>query len=125
VHRFRLSRRSLELQRNEIAVSGGPSWLRLSAGYVKLSDELSTDNLGEREELRFDGAARLNQYWSLSAYDRIDLTDNGGTLVYGGALTYEDECISLRLGYQRTFTRDRDVAPATTIGFQIRLQNLG
>ncbi len=124
-HRFRLSRRTLELQRNEIAVSAGPSRWKLNASYVKLSDELSTDNLGEREELAISGNARLSKYWSVNAYDRIDLTDNGGTLVYGGGLTYEDECVSLKIGYERTFTRDRDAAPTSIIGIQLRLRNLG
>jgi LPS-assembly protein len=125
VHRFRLDKDTLKLQRNEIELTGGPEWLKMSLGYVKLDDELSTDNLNDREELRLNANARLSKYWRLSAYDQIDLSDDGGTLFYGASLEYQDECLSFRVGFDRKFTRDRDVEPTTNIGFQIKLLHLG
>jgi hypothetical protein len=120
-----LDKDTFSLRRNEIQLVGGPKWGKLSVGYVKLDDELSTDDLGDREELQLDAFVQVTEFWRLSAYDRIDLAENGGTLLFGGALEYRDECLTFRLGFDRKFTRDRDVSPTTNIGFQIKLINLG
>jgi LPS-assembly protein len=124
-HRFRLDRDTLQIRRNEIDIAAGPKALRFTLGYIKLSDELETDDFTSREELRLTGSAKITPNWSVDAYDRIDLTDDGGTVKYGGALTYRDECIEMSLGFERRFTQDRDVRPSTDFNFRIILRNLG
>jgi len=124
-HRFRLDRESLQVRRNEVDIEGGPKALRLKLGYVKLTDEVVTDDFISREELRLSGIAKITPNWTLTAHDQIDLTDEGGTIKFGGALTYQNECIEMSLGFDRNFTRDRDVQPSTEISFRILLRNLG
>ena len=37
----------------------------------------------------------MTKNWKVGVYDRIDLTDDGGSLEQGGFLAYEDECMKL------------------------------
>ena len=124
-HRFRLDRDSLSIRRHEIQLTAGPEFLRVSAGYISLDRELTTQELESREELSLSGRAQLARYWAITADTRRDLTDNGGTLKYGFGLIYQDECLIFTVGYERDFTEDRDVRPSTTLTFRIKLKNIG
>ena len=125
VHRFRLSRRNLAIRRNEIDLTLGPDRLKLTAGYVKLARELTSDEFESREELRLSVRARLDERWTFTAFDQRDLTDEGGTLRAGAGLEYRDECITINFTFDRRFTRDRDIEPASTFNFRITLRGLG
>ena len=67
----------------------------------------------------------MTEYWRLLAYDRRDLTGDGGTLNAGGSIVYEDECFLFTFQANRRFTRDRDVEPETTLLFRIQFKYLG
>ncbi len=123
--RFRMDRDSLNIRRNEIDLEAGPKALRFKVGYAELEDELANDEFISREELRLSGTAKITPNWTLTAYDQIDLTDDGGTIKYGGTLTYLDECIEVSFGMERRFTQDRDIQPSTDFNFRVVLRGLG
>jgi LPS-assembly protein len=125
VHRVRLDRDSFTIRRNEFNLSLGPDAYRLNLGYLSLSQELSANDLASREELRLSGSAELTKFWSMTAHSRRDLTTDGGSINHGLGLTYEDECVVFSSQYDRTFTVDRDVRPASTIYFKVSLKHLG
>jgi len=125
IHRLRLDRDSLSVRRNEFDLSLGPDAWRFNVGYLNLSQELSANNLSSREELRLSANAELSKFWSTSAHARRDLSSDGGSISHGIGLTYEDECVIFTSEYDRTFTVDRDVRPASTFYFKIRLKHLG
>jgi LPS-assembly protein len=125
IHRLRLDRDSFTIRRNEFNLSLGPKAWRLKVGYLSLSQELATNDLSSREEVRFSGQAELTKFWSASAHSRRDLTADGGSINHGFGLVYEDECVVFSSEYDRTFTSDRDVRPASTLYFKISLKHLG
>lgn len=123
--RVRVDQESFSLRRNEIALDVGPEDLQFSAGYVFLSEELSTENLGRREELSVSGRAPFGDSWRLTAQSRHDLSDEGGLLLAGIGLVYECDCMQLRIDLTRRLTSDRDVPRSTTIALRFRLRHLG
>lgn len=124
-YRARLDYENFSLRRNEVYVSMGPPSLRLLTNYVKLNRDLSVDELGDREELYNALHWKFQQYWSGFMESRRDLTGNGNQIRTGAGLQYLDECIGLRLEFERNFTRDRDIEPSTSLNFRIVLRNLG
>ena len=124
--RFRMDRNSYSLRRNEIDLTVGPRNLQFAAGYVFLSEKLSTDELGHREELNLSARAGLRQGWSATARSRHDLLTNGGGLLLAGfGLVYECDCMRLSIELVRRRTSDRDIPRSTSIAVRINLRNLG
>lgn len=123
--RFRIDQESFSFRRNEISLEMGPEVLKLSAGYVFLSEELSTENLGRREELIFSGNAPLGDSWKLTALSRHDLSDDGGLLLARFGLIYICDCMQFSINFTRQLTSDRDVPRSTTIALRLRLRHLG
>ena len=68
---------------------------------------------------------RITPNLTLSAEHRRDLTADGGTLKTGFGIRYLDECFDLLAGYERSFTRDRDIEPSTSFILRVRLRHLG
>ncbi len=124
-YRFRLDKSDLEFRSNEAGLTVGPQWLRLNVEYLRLLDALDdTGVVGEREEISGSARLEITRNWSLRANGIRNLTDEG-TVDLGGGLDYEDECVIFTINATRRFTRDRDVAPDTSVTVFINLKNLG
>lgn len=127
-YRFRLDRATAQARRNEIALAGGPSYLRFNVGYALLESQLSeveTSGFANREEMVASAISKFTRFWSADASLRRNLTGSGGTVSWGSGITYEDECFLFTTRYGRTFTRDREVEPDDTVIFRVLLKNLG
>jgi len=124
-NRLRLDRNKFSLRRNEIYFSIGPKFLRFSTSYVALEREQTSDELAAREELFNALRWQIGQRWIATAESRRDLRDDGQQIRSGVGIQYLDECIGFSLIAERSFTRDRDVEPSTSIKFRFLLQNLG
>tara|TARA_A100001037_G_scaffold306628_1_gene353441 strand:+ start:4848 stop:6995 length:2148 start_codon:yes stop_codon:yes gene_type:complete len=124
-HRFRLDRDRFSLRRNEFDLALGPRAIRINAGYVALSRELTTDELNSREEVRISGRLQVTDFWSASASTRRDLAGEGDTISWSVGAAYIDECIELGVQLERNFTEDRDVQPSTNFSLRIKLKHLG
>ncbi len=96
-YRFRLDKDDLDMKYSELSARIGPEILNAYVSYIYLQGNEATraENIGERKELYTALAARLTRDWSISVYNRQDLTKGGGSLEHGGALTYEDECLKV------------------------------
>ena len=68
---------------------------------------------------------RFAEHWRLSAQHQRDLGEDGGSLLSGFGIGYEDECLTLDFTVNRNFTRDRDIEDTTNFSVQVRLRNLG
>jgi LPS-assembly protein len=125
LYRFRLDHENLEAKRNEVKISGGPSWLRANVNYFFVDEETGTGEFGDREEITLGLAAKLGKYWRASGNIREDLTKGGGTISQGIGLQYKDECFIFNIRFKRTFTEDRDLEPTDTVFFQLIFKHLG
>ncbi|MEE8245971.1 MAG: LPS assembly protein LptD [Alphaproteobacteria bacterium] len=125
VYRFRLDRDNFGFQRNEIDLALGPPSWRLNVGFVSLSSDLSAAEATTRREIRATGFAQLTERWSAQASWRRDLGDDGGNISAAFGVLYEGQCVRFSVGVRRSFTRDRDVEPSTSINLRISLKYLG
>ena len=97
-YRFRLDKDSYELNYSELGARVGADIFNVYTSYIYLQpNQNSYYASDERKELYLSVNAKVTKNWSLGIYDRIDLTDNGGSLEQGGHLTYEDECLKLSM----------------------------
>ena len=95
-YRFRLDKKSYELNYSELGARIGGDIFNVYTSYIFLQPNQNSYYASEeRKELYLSLNTKLTKSWSLGIYDRIDLTDRGGSLEQGGHLTYEDECLKL------------------------------
>jgi LPS-assembly protein len=95
-YRFSLDKDTYDLTYSELGARVGADILNVYTSYIYLQPNQNSYYASEeRKELYFSVNSKLTKDWSASIYDRIDLTDGGGTLENGGSLTYEDECLRL------------------------------
>jgi len=95
-YRFRLDKDDYELKYSEFGASVGASILRLYTSYIYMQpNQNSYYTASERKEVYFSVSSKITKNWSVSLYDRIDLTKGGGQLEHGGQFVYEDECLQL------------------------------
>lgn len=123
--RFRVNDDNLSIQRTSLSASGGPEWLRGNLSYINLSHQPTSGVPSTVEQLNLSAAYRFREFWRLTTHHQRDLGAPGGSLASGIGLTYEDECISLTLQANRSFTRQLDVEDSTSISVLVRLRNLG
>ena len=131
VFRFRLEPEHGKFRRAESYLNAGPEAIRVRLGYVFLARELANNELGQpeeiqprREEIHASARVKLTEYWSAQGEFRRDLSEDDN-LFAGIGLRYIDECFDFLAGFERRFTRDRDVEPSTNLIFRIRFKNLG
>ena len=126
LYRFRISNEDLSFRRSEFALGLGPDDLRLNLSYVRLEDvaENVVDTTDSREQFTLNARVGFFDKWTVAADWHEDLS-GGGTISYGGQLTYENECIVITGRGERRFTDDIGIDPETVILFTIQLKTLG
>jgi LPS-assembly protein len=109
------------VRRNEVYFDG--SWGRSSVelSYVRLPQEEAIINQETREEVNGQATVGVWGYWEVFAGAQRDLA-NSQMLDDEFGVGYDDECLGISLSYMRTYTRDRDVAPSTSILLRIQLK---
>lgn len=124
VYRFRLDKDNFQARRNELQFNTGPKALNLNIGYLFL-DQQAGGEFPTREELTLNLRSQLTREWAAGISTRRDLTSNGGTLSEGASVTYTNDCLIARLDVERSFIRDRDVKPSTTVLLRLVFRTLG
>ncbi len=125
-YRFRLDKDDYELKYNELGARVGSGILRLYTSYVYLQpNQNSYYSSKERKELYFNISSKVTKNWSVSIYDRIDLTDGGGQLEHGGRVTYEDECLQLAFSAKRNNYKDPTLDNDYEFGITFFFKTLG
>lgn len=124
-NRLRISQEDLEVRRLETTGTLGPKAFQVGITYAQLDRNTFTKELQNREAIALSLSSRLTQYYTFIAQHLRDLGDDGGPLRSVAGLRYLDECLELLLYVERSDTLDRDIQPATTFGFRIRLLGFG
>jgi LPS-assembly protein len=120
-YRFALDQKTFAANRNEIFGRVSRYGVTLSGAYLSIEE---SNFLPDSEEAYADMSAPLWGGWNMVAGARRDLTAGQYVSQYSG-LNYQNECFSLLLNAQRSFTRDRDIEPGTTFSFRVGFKNLG
>jgi LPS-assembly protein len=125
LYRFRFDADSLNIQRNEIKLKGGPDYLNLDLVYGFLGDEVNPNpDIGDREEIAGRINADFDDNWSGFVAARRDL-EEGRMLSYGLGLSYQDECFDIRTSVARNRYREEDHDEDWKVLFSVTFKNLG
>jgi LPS-assembly protein len=132
----RFDHRDFSLRFADALASGGPSWLRLTTGYIYSSYNpylyyntvpSGTLNMSPTDIPRNEitvGASTSHGPWRLHASARRDLQDDKMvSLAVGGA--YEDECFIFDLEFNRRYTSINGDNGDSTILLQVTLKTVG
>jgi lipopolysaccharide assembly outer membrane protein LptD (OstA) len=91
-----------------LTLGGGPEWLRGSISYVDTETEIQGPEIANAaEQIQLGFGLQLDDYWRFNARHQRDLQGNE-PLLWSAALGYQDECISIDLGFTRDYTSNAD-----------------
>ncbi|KEJ89592.1 LPS-assembly protein LptD [Sulfitobacter donghicola] len=94
---------------------------RIGGSYVWLQEDADEDRDSEVSEFTLDGSYKINQFWTASADWRYDLASDRASTA-GLGLRYENECVTLDLTVDRSYSTSTSVEPSTDFGFNIGLR---
>ena len=121
--RFRLDDSDFTARRSELRASAGIPEFRLSTTYTFL-DGIATEDGEDREEILIGARSRLSDLWSAATSFRRDIAEQENRSISGN-LTYNDECILVRLSVSQDLTEDRDRSGGLSVLLTIGFRNLG
>lgn len=125
-YRFRLDKDSFELDYSELGARIGSDIFNVYTSYIYLQpNNNSYYTSEERKELYVSLNTKLTKNWNLGIFDRIDLTDGGGTLEHGGYLTYDDECFRLSFEAKKSNYDNPTMDDDYELGFTFFFKTLG
>lgn len=120
-YRFGIDREDFTPNRSELATAFTYGRYGFNLNYLKVVDNAF---LGDSEQAY--GGVNFPIYEGLSgALGATRDLDSDQMLSQTGVLTYQNECFNLSLIALRSFTRDRDLEPNTSISLRIGFKNLG
>jgi LPS-assembly protein len=119
-HRVDIDESNGTIRRNQVYLDGSYGRSSVELSYVRLpqQDVIATDE--PREEVNGQATVGIFDYWVLFAAARRDLA-NSQMLDDEFGIGYDDECLKISLSYRRQYTRDRDIAPSTSILLRFKL----
>ncbi|MGJ8627802.1 MAG: LPS-assembly protein LptD [Sulfitobacter sp.] len=94
---------------------------RLGGSYVWLGVDPTEDRLQDISEITLDGSYDISRSWTASADYRFDIEDDRSATA-GFGLTYNNECVTVDLSVNRSYSSSTSVEPSTNIGFNIGLR---
>ncbi|MEH6739430.1 MAG: LPS-assembly protein LptD, partial [Sulfitobacter sp.] len=94
---------------------------RIGGSYVWLQEDADEDRDSEVSEFALEGSYEVNSFWTASADWRYD-TESDRASTAGFGLRYENECVTLDLTVERSYTSSTSVEPSTDFGLNIGLR---
>lgn len=119
-HRFRIDRENFSFERNEVAAFFGTPAYNAEVGYVRVRDLEESIGLEDREEVFFEGLARIYDNWFLNGGIRQDIAGDNLLSSTAGILFLHD-CLEFQLLLRRRAFDDREIEPSTSVQFQISI----
>ncbi len=125
-YRFRLDKDSYKLQYSELGARVGNDLLNMYVSYIYLQkNKNATELFDKRKELYTSVKASLTRDWSVSIYNRQDLSGSGKSLEHGGNLIYEDECFKFITTMKKYNSNDPSLDNNYEFNFTFYLKTLG
>ena len=120
-YRFAFKNDDFAPNRTELVGAFTKPWLRFSAAYRQLQNN---QYLPDSKEGIVNTSLPLTEDWSIYGAARRDL-ELDQMIASAAGLLYRNECFNALFQIGRTYTRDRDVEPSTSVSFRIGFKNLG
>ena len=123
--RFRANNRTGQLKRNIVTLIAGPEVCKVQVDYLYHDNVYFTQFSGKREQVSWKISSKITKDWSVFIGSRREFKNNPGPLESSIGALYEDECFKWIIEGMKTYYRDRDLVPATTIMLTFGFKNLG
>lgn len=133
VNRLRLDDEDLTTKRYDLEVAGVVGMLQSSVIYSNIAADPQQGIIDDREEIQGLGTLRLNPNWKIWAGGRYEISGSQSSnraqtspqwISTSFGFGYEDECVTLAIGYERQYIRDQELLPDERIMFQFALRTL-
>ena len=126
LYRFRFDDETGDAERSELGVVIRDPDYWVTGDYIYLVEQPGLSTTENREQVSGQVGFKINDYWSMSGEVVHSLADDDdGTRSAAFKFYYNDECLSLTLKAERSFTRDGELDPEDSINLLISLKNLG
>lgn len=112
---------NFDLSRAELRSAWKNTRLDLGGSYVWLDEDAGVDRPDEINELTFDGAYKIDNFWTASLDMRYDITEGRAATARAG-LAYTNECVTVSASLTRSFADSTTVEPTTNLGFTVSLR---
>ncbi|OPZ79177.1 MAG: LPS-assembly protein LptD precursor [Alphaproteobacteria bacterium ADurb.Bin438] len=124
-YRYRLQKEDLKMNRSELDLNVGNSFLRTNIRYLFIESSSSQfSDFKDREELNLGLGSNLTQYIKAYVSTKRNLIADE-TIENKFRIGYEDECMSLSLNLKKDLTNDRDYKGDTSVMLVLELKTLG
>ena len=120
-YRFWLDADAVDINRSEVRAAYAAHGLHVIADYLYITNDLFIE---DRQEIVGSASYALSPQWRTHVFGQRKLGSDGGAIIAGGGLIYENECIGVLTGVQREYTRDRDFEPNTSVTMRVALKNI-
>ncbi|MBR6412477.1 MAG: LPS assembly protein LptD [Alphaproteobacteria bacterium] len=125
-YRARLDQKTGRAQKNEIGVSVGSKPFKVGVNYVmRRAYRIGDNRYGEREEIVYRVSSHLTQNVQAAGYYRYDLSGKGEPVKAGASIQYDNECSSIFVQVDRSYTEDRDYKGSLSFMVKLVLKTLG
>jgi LPS-assembly protein len=113
-------------RQNEFYAQLGKPVLNLQTLYTLLPRLPNDPQSVKGKQLTLTLNSQFHKNWNafVTATRQLGVND-GGALSHGAGLGYTDECFTLSTTLTRTFFKDRDIKPGTTLLFRVVFKNIG
>ena len=124
-YRFRFDSTSLQARSSSVTTRFGVPEFNVQVNYLFREDSrLVEDEIEDREELQIAVQSQLTDQLRVRLSNLRDLEDDQN-LRTRLDLTYEDECVVIRLIGERTEFEDREIEPDNSVRVQFKLKFAG
>ncbi|WP_390914900.1 LPS assembly protein LptD [Pseudosulfitobacter sp. SM2401] len=94
---------------------------QIGTSYIWLTADADEDRATPVSEVTFDGSYAINSNWTANADWRYDIEDSRAVSA-GVGFEYNNECVSVDLTIDRSYTSSTSIEPSTSLGFTVSLR---
>lgn len=112
---------SFDVAKAEVRGDWSNERVDLGGSYIWISEDDDIDLPSPIGEVTFDGAYKIDRFWTASANWRYDL-EEGRAARAGAGIAYANECVRVGLSVNRSFADSRTIEPSTSLGLTVSLR---
>lgn len=93
----------------------------LAGSYILIDEDPAIELFDPIGEITFDGAVRIDRFWTASLDMRYDV-EEGRAATAAAGLAYENECVRVGVSLNRSFGDSTTIEPTTSLGLTVSLR---
>ncbi|MEO0378912.1 MAG: LPS assembly protein LptD [Pseudomonadota bacterium] len=93
----------------------------VGGSFIWIDEDPAVDLVNPIGEITFDGAYRIDRFWTASLDMRYDI-EEGRAATAAAGLAYENECVRVGVSVNRSFADSTTIEPSTSLGLTVSLR---